>query len=111
MQKVKRYPFSRNRNEHNLLLIQNIAYNRGDMELFEEVIALKEKLFWSDRGNGVGYLEGKEWARATQLVEMAKVHRFEANATFDALSEEAQRTGDWTEFEEWYYQEDNTDFG
>lgn len=59
--KLKRYPFSRNKNDHNLLLIQNIAFNRGDEELFQEVVALRDRLFWTDRGNGVGYLVDKEY--------------------------------------------------
>ena len=76
---MKRYPFSIAKNAHNIELIKNAAYNRGDEATYQKAIRIWLLVTDSSPDGRIAWLTGKDYGEAMEMVASATAFRDACN--------------------------------
>lgn len=76
---MKTYPISITKHDHDLWLAHNLFFNAGKHDLVQEVNEIRTAMHDSSRDGRVGYLPGKMYGRAKELIFIAQEYRDTVN--------------------------------
>lgn len=77
---MKTYPISIAKHDHDLHLLHDVAFNNDQMDLVQEINEIRTAMHSSSRDGRVGYLPGKMYGRAKELIASAQDLRTQKNA-------------------------------
>ena len=76
---MKTYPISIAKHDHDLHLLHDVAFNNDQLDLVQEINEIRAAMHSSSRDGRVGYLPGRMYGRAKELIASAQEIRDRLN--------------------------------